>query len=645
MIKYFPEWRSALRTWPVWCSLALSFGFSLWVLLNYLEFPLAEPFVFRQAQTAISAFWMEQNFSLFYYETPVLGMPWSIPFEFPTYQALVVLLRKLYPSVTLDAAARVVSWVMWAACAYPIYRIMFRYFKDVLAPCILLCLFFSSPFSMYWARNVMIESTALFFSLMFLWQLTLLGDRPEWRTAVFASIWGVLAILTKVTTIPPFMLAGGLHILFVQRKDIFHSWKQLAMPFMMSVFFLLLWTWHADTIKNTHEIANLLTSKNLREWNFGTLEQKMDLGNWITLLSRNIRELYGNIYIFFASCGLIFLCKKRYVLYALSAFFLFMVPILIFTNLYIAHTYYQMGNMIFILTFTAVLLYGASYRLPKKYSLYPVLGLVLFFIYNFQPMYGSSFPYALTAPTFVVGQTLNKLTSSGDCIVVFGDDWSSATQYYAQRRGLSYPEWFKIHQQFAQTLDDIPLRIGENPSAVVVYDQHVSKDNPLDMDMDIKNIEHTGTIFPAILAGMRKVRVANATVYYKDNNIPFLSILDGQIKGIAPQTTVNHNNGVLTVTAGNEDPYFSVPVSPRPDKRYFLRLRIDGPDNTVQVYSLGSKNAQFAEEHSIRLQYDSTIDTLVELPADFRGPTLRIDPGGRSGTYTINEMSLLEVQK
>lgn len=641
MIKHFFEWRSALRTWPVWCSLALSFGFSVWVLLNYLEFPLAEPFVFRQAQTAISAFWMEQHFSLFYYETPVLGMPWSIPFEFPTYQTLVVLFRKLCPAVTLDAAARIVSWIMWAACAYPLYRIMFRYFRDVLAPCILLCLFFSSPFSVYWARNVMIESTALFFSLMFLWNIILLGDRPEWRTSVLATIWGVLAILTKVTTIPPFMLAGGLHILFVQQKSILNVWKQLAMPFMMSVFFLLLWTWHADTIKGTHLVANLLTSKNLSEWNFGTMEQKMDLGNWITLLSRNIRELYGNIYIFFASCGLIFLCKKRYVLYALSALFLFMVPMMIFTNLYFIHSYYQMGNMIFILASTAILLYGAACRLPKNYSLYPVLVLVLVCILHFQPIYGHTFPYALTSPPFVVGRTLNMLTSPDDCVVVFGDDWSSATQYYAQRRGLSYSLYIERYQQFAQSLDNIPLRLGKKPSAIVVYDQPVVDSNPL----NTVTLEQTGAIFSDILSEMRKVRVANATVYYSDNNIPSVSLLDGQIKGIAPQTTVNHNNGVLTVTAGNEDPYFSVPVSPRPDKRYFLRLRIDGPDNTVQVYYLGSGNEQYAEEHSIKWKPDPALDALIELPADFKGPTLRIDPGGRAGTYTISELSLIEVAK
>ncbi len=62
----------------------LALGFNGWAVSvgwKHANLPGQE---FRQAQTAISAYFIKQehNFSLAY-PTPVLGKPWSAPFEFP----------------------------------------------------------------------------------------------------------------------------------------------------------------------------------------------------------------------------------------------------------------------------------------------------------------------------------------------------------------------------------------------------------------------------------------------------------------------------------------------------------------------------------------------------------------------------------
>ena len=64
---------------------------------------------YRQAQTAISAFYINQedNFSLAY-PTPVLGKPWSIPLEFPLYQWTVVSVSRV-TGLSLTKAGRAVS--------------------------------------------------------------------------------------------------------------------------------------------------------------------------------------------------------------------------------------------------------------------------------------------------------------------------------------------------------------------------------------------------------------------------------------------------------------------------------------------------------------------------------------------------------
>ena len=41
---------------------------------------------FRQTQTAITSYYMIRGGPFLKYETPVFGVPWSIPFEFPLYQ-------------------------------------------------------------------------------------------------------------------------------------------------------------------------------------------------------------------------------------------------------------------------------------------------------------------------------------------------------------------------------------------------------------------------------------------------------------------------------------------------------------------------------------------------------------------------------
>jgi hypothetical protein len=60
---------------------------SLWALTREWGKPLLDLHSFRQTQTAISAYYMVGNPSVFLdYITPVLGKPWRIPMEVPFYQ-------------------------------------------------------------------------------------------------------------------------------------------------------------------------------------------------------------------------------------------------------------------------------------------------------------------------------------------------------------------------------------------------------------------------------------------------------------------------------------------------------------------------------------------------------------------------------
>ena len=81
---------------------------------------------YRQAQTAISAFYINQedNFSLAY-PTPVLGKPWSIPLEFPLYQWTVVSVSRV-TGLSLTKAGRAVSLACFYLMLPAIYLLLAR---------------------------------------------------------------------------------------------------------------------------------------------------------------------------------------------------------------------------------------------------------------------------------------------------------------------------------------------------------------------------------------------------------------------------------------------------------------------------------------------------------------------------------------
>ena len=61
------------------------------VLINILNIdnPIIDRNGFRQTQTAITSYYLFTDGISFKYMTPILGQPWSVPFEFPLYQFIV----------------------------------------------------------------------------------------------------------------------------------------------------------------------------------------------------------------------------------------------------------------------------------------------------------------------------------------------------------------------------------------------------------------------------------------------------------------------------------------------------------------------------------------------------------------------------
>ncbi|MDI1320735.1 MAG: glycosyltransferase family 39 protein, partial [bacterium] len=202
-----PPSASARREDRVALGLLVLLGvFHLWgatVAWRSLNLPGGE---FRQAQTAISTFFIQQqnDFSLAY-PTPVLGKPWSIPMEFPLYQWTVARLGTA-TGWELTQTGRAVSLACFYLTLPVIFLLLGRCGLSRLQRAVALGLVLTCPLYIFYARAFLIETMALMFSAWFLLAFLRAVEARSRRWLVLANLCGLGAGLVKVTTFMLFLL-------------------------------------------------------------------------------------------------------------------------------------------------------------------------------------------------------------------------------------------------------------------------------------------------------------------------------------------------------------------------------------------------------------------------------------------------------
>jgi hypothetical protein len=468
-----------LLAYVLWAGLALAVVYALDVLVIGLWQPLLDLHYFRQTQTALSVYWMLHGGPWLAYETPVLGAPWSIPFEFPIYQWIVAPLAMT--GLPLDAAGRIVMFAFYIATLWPLRILCRAAGLGRIAFLATAILFLTSPLYLYWSRTFMMESCALFFSSMALALLAVyLRDRGAW-VAVAATASGTIATLTKATTFPAFAFVGGCLILIdlgrrlAARRALAELWRVVVPGIIITLPLILgyVWVYYSDHIKDANEFGRMLTSANLASWNFGTLAQRLSRQLWVGVIqTRVLHDLFGpGVLIAFAAAGAA-LTRPRFAVVAVLAVVGFLVPFLVFTNLHIIHNYYQYANGIFALAAVGIGIAAiAEAEHPLNYVLAGgiltvlVVSQVAYFRRNFEPHIVND----VTQDSVLrVAQLVKAKTPEDSSILVFGTDWNSIVPYYAERKGLAVPFWIppplldKVLAQPQTYLGDRPL------SAIVI---------------------------------------------------------------------------------------------------------------------------------------------------------------------------------
>ena len=430
--------------------LVAALAFSAYILVLGLDAPLFERHAFRQSQTAISAYWIAQGGPVLAYETPVLGWPWSVPFEFPTYQLMVAGLAQL--GLGIAAAGRLVSYAFFIGTLGPLWLFFRAYRFDVSAFLLTAVLFILSPLYVFWGRSVMIESTALFFSAA--WVACLAGafqlDRKAWFFGA-ALLAGTLAALTKSTTFLAFglpaaavFLHGGYAIL--KQKQLGRLWPALLAGVAVGAIPLLVgaaWVVYSDAVKMLNPIGASLTSSSLQGWNYGSLERRLSSAFWNDVfMMRSLPDLFGYgfpLALVLLGCAL---PDRRHMLIAAAAIGAFLAVPMVFTNLYFVHTYYWTAVGLFPMVAVGLGLHALA-KAGRRDVAIGLLGLIAaaqlaYFVQTGLPDVGKA---AATDRVFQVAQLTKANTASNEAVIVFGLDWSSELLYYSERKGLAFPVW------------------------------------------------------------------------------------------------------------------------------------------------------------------------------------------------------------
>lgn len=444
---------------------------------------LLGPHDFRQTQTAISVFYLLKGGPWIDYITPILGPEWSIPYEFPLYQWMVAVLVWI-TQIPLDQAGRWISVSFFLLCLLPMTSILrsLRLTSDEAKwTC---CLFLLCPLYLFWSRTFLIESTALFLSLCYFACVLRWNEEaqicPKQGSFILGIIFGSLAALVKVTTYLGLGYAAAMVMIYRLRQSLFHSKHRLhsnanhVKPFRSLVmntlligiplFFAIIWTKHADTLKSQSVLAgNHITSVALHQWNFGSLKQRASFDSLKIIYHRMLADIWGDRFTLITLLGLS-IFAQGFRLRILASLILFATTFLTFTNLHLIHNYYQYANGVFLISASGFLIASLLRRGSAFRALgYAFFGLSIFF--SLKHFKNNFSPTLINDPTEIQRalEPITKATDSHDVLIVSGSDWSSLIPYYSERRALMIPRWLtdaetRVHTSLTQMSP--PFRLG-----------------------------------------------------------------------------------------------------------------------------------------------------------------------------------------
>ena len=488
----------------------LAIVYKMVMVFCQFSYPILEQHSFRQTQTATTVYWMLKGGPWFKYQTPTLGFPWSVPFEFPLYQWIVAIVYKVLP-FSLDQSGRLVSIIFSYLCLFPIYYICKGLKKDVNCFFITSILFLVCPNILYWSHTFMMESTVLLLSLAYIAAGLFFLNYSKFRSFIICLVFGVLSALSKITIfVPATYFLFGLVLLnwykdcFSLSRNDFYKYACVFLTVLVPVLAAMAWTHFADAQKSQNLIAKFYTSKALFAWNFGTLSQRLSMSFWLVLFRRFFRNV-SYLPVLLAFCiyhGRDFKASQLYI--PVLGFLAFLAGWLTFSNLLYVHSYYSFEVLPYVLI-SVGFLFNELYAIASKSAFYKIL--IISIIMSILPFFLPSgyfktiFQNTCLNRDYRVGKFIKENTKSNTFILVYGIDWSSTISYYAKRKSMTDSmkgDWMYRLRNLKRFQGGLPL------SSIVMCGSPVAQ----------TNVE-SRSIIAKLSKGFLLKRIDNCDIYYK----------------------------------------------------------------------------------------------------------------------------------
>ena len=411
----------------------------VWFRWPSMSYALTEAHAFRQTQTTlmIREYMSGGLFQLS--PLPVFGPPWQVPMEFPLFQWLAAVGGTVIGS-TPQISGRLTALVFFEVSAILAAYLAHRWFSPA-AGVATLGLFQFLPFGYQWGNAPLIEFLATAGALAAIACLDRWVQRPRvgW---ILGSVAGVaLVALVKPTTalvwVPLYVaVAVDWHPTAFVRRNL-ARWPAVI-PLAAGLVAAAAWTRAADAVKEDNAYSAFLTSANLSEWNFGTIDQRLDAERWQMILGYSGAIVGSMIAFTLLLLAAMFVWPRRAVLGGLAL--ALPVGAMVFFNLYYMHTYYQSA------AFPALVLImgagiGAVVRLAgglaAKWGVAVVL-LVAVLMLAWTSSEGQAISKRTVAGlyTFPLAEELATTVPDGAGVVMVGCNWDPTYFYLSGRRGL-----------------------------------------------------------------------------------------------------------------------------------------------------------------------------------------------------------------
>jgi hypothetical protein len=397
---------------------------------------------FRQTQTAMTIDYMVKGGPWISYETPVLGPPWAIPIEFPLYQWVAALTVFLL-HIPVDQAGRLVSILFYYASLVPIHFLLRRVGLSMEQRLPFLILTVASPIYIFWSRTVMIESCALFLSLVYLAAAAEYLDKPKTSLAVLTLASGALAAMVKITTFFGFAVCAGFFLLSNRlfrpnearestRTHLIFAGCAGIGPFLGGYG----WSLFAEAQRELNPLADFLSLHALQGRNFGTINLRFSPEMWRVMWSRSVTDILGSNLLILPILVCLPLIRRERTLSLLSVA-AFLIVELTFSYLHFESNYYPYANGLFLIAALGFCIAGliglqGHARVSGLILLGLSIGLALY-------QYHVSFHQAQAIEDISVqgiAKAIQQNSKPEDVVMVYGMDWSSELPYSSHRRGI-----------------------------------------------------------------------------------------------------------------------------------------------------------------------------------------------------------------